>query len=444
MKKILFKNATLINEEKTFQGDLLVVGERIERIGSNLSEATAQVIDLNGKYLIPGMIDDQVHFREPGLTHKGEISTESAAALAGGITSFMEMPNTSPPTTTVEALEAKFALGAQKSLANYSFYMGASNDNLDEVQKVDSTQVCGLKIFMGASTGNMLVDDPKVLEAHFSQSPMLIATHCEDTPTINANQKKFQEIYGDDIPMRYHGQIRSADACYLSSSLAVELAQKTGARLHVLHLTTAREMELFARGPVEGKQITAEVCVHHLYFNDEDYETKGTHIKWNPAVKTANDRAALRRALLEDRLDIIATDHAPHTLEEKKELYTKAPSGGPLVQHALTTLFEFAHEGWLPVETLVRKACHNPATVYQIKDRGFLREGYFADLVVVDPQHPWTPGPANNLYKCGWSPFDGTEFSAFVAQTWINGQLAWDGQSVCREIRGKRLEFNRE
>jgi dihydroorotase len=443
MNKKLLKNARMVNEGVVSEGDLLISGQRIEKIASSISDASAEVFDLNGQYLMPGMIDDQVHFREPGLTAKGEIATESAAAIAGGITSFMEMPNTAPPTTNLEALEAKYDLGAQKALANYSFYLGASNNNVEEVKKADPTKICGLKIFMGASTGNLLVDDPRALEDHFTHCPMQIATHCEDTPTIIKNQEKFEAMYGDDIPMRYHGQIRSEEACYLSSSMAVDYAKRTGARLHVLHLTTEKEMELFSDAPLAEKRITGEVCVHHLFFSEEDYDTKGTLIKWNPAVKRESDRAALRKALLEGKLDAIATDHAPHTWEEKQNPYTKAPSGGPLVQHALPSLFDGVNEGWLPLEKVIEKACHNPATIYGVAERGFLREGYFADLAVFDLQHKWTVEKQNLLYKCGWSPFDGHTFSSKITKTFVNGDYRWDGQNIIGDQKGMRLRFNR-
>ena len=443
---ILIKGATIINEEKVFQADVLIENDRIKRIGQDLElpGQEGQLIDANGLYLIPGLIDDQVHFREPGLTHKANIETESRAAVAGGITSFIEMPNTKPQATTIEELEKKFDRAAETSWANYSFMMGTTNDNLDEILKVDKNKVAGLKIFLGSSTGNMLVDDPEVLEEIFSKTDLRISVHCEDESTILENTQKAIEQYGEDIPIHLHPEIRSAEACYKSSSKAIELAKKTGARLHVFHLSTAAEMELFDSDiPLEEKRITAEVCIHHLWFSEEDYAEKGTHIKWNPAVKKASDRKVLWEALLDDRIDVIATDHAPHTLEEKDNVYTKAPSGGPLVQHALVALLECHHRGQIGLERIVRKACHNPAIMFEIADRGFVREGYKADLVLFDLNSPWEVNKENILYKCGWSPFEGQTFQSKVTHTLINGQLAYENGDFPNRTHGERLTFNR-
>lgn len=443
---ILIKGATIINEEKIFQSDVLIENDRIKEIGQDLqlNSEQGQVIDANGLYLIPGLIDDQVHFREPGLTHKANIETESKAAVAGGITSFIEMPNTKPQATTVEELEKKFDRAAETSWANYSFMMGTTNDNLDEILKIDKNKVAGLKIFLGSSTGNMLVDDPEVLEEIFSKTDLRISVHCEDEATVMENTQKAIEQYGEDIPIHLHPEIRSAEACYKSSSKAIELAKKTGARLHVFHLSTAAEMELFDSDiPLEEKKITAEVCIHHLWFSEEDYARKGTHIKWNPAVKKASDRKVLWEALLDDRIDVIATDHAPHTLEEKDNVYTKAPSGGPLVQHALVALLECHHRGQIGLERIVRKACHNPAIMFEIADRGFVREGYKADLVLFDLNSAWEVNKGNILYKCGWSPFEGETFRSRVTHTLINGQLAYNNGDFPNRTHGERLTFNR-
>ncbi|AUC16872.1 dihydroorotase [Tenacibaculum sp. SZ-18] len=441
----LIKNANIVNEGKTFKGDVLISGEFIEKIASkiNVSEGVT-VIDAEGKYLIPGMIDDQVHFREPGLTHKANIASESKAAVAGGITSFIEMPNTVPQATTQELLEDKFEIAGKTSYANYSFMFGGTNDNLEELLKTNPENVAGIKLFLGSSTGNMLVDNEEVLEKIFSSTKMIISVHCEDEQTIRDNTAKFKEEFGDDIPIKYHPIIRSEEACYLSSSKAIELAKKTGARLHVFHLSTAKEMELFRNDiPLEEKQITAEVCIHHLWFTDADYDKKGTHIKWNPAVKTANDRAALWEALLDDRIDVIATDHAPHTLEEKSNVYTKAPSGGPLVQHAVIALFEKVKEGVISIEKVVEKMAHNPAKLFQVSKRGYVKEGYYADVVLVDPNNSWEVSKENVLYKCGWSPFEGEKFSSKITHTFINGVLMYDNGMFNEEIKGKRLLFDR-
>ena len=442
----LIKNAKIVNEGKIFEGDILIEGDIIKEIDLSISVKSSDivVIDAEGNYVLPGMIDDQVHFREPGLTHKANIETESKAALAGGITSFIEMPNTIPQTTTIEKLEEKFAIAAKSSHANYSFMFGGTNDNLDEILKVDSKTVAGLKIFLGSSTGNMLVDDPKVLEKIFLSTDMVISVHCEDEATIRENLAKYKAEYGDDIPMEKHPIIRSEEACYLSSSKAVELAKKTGARLHVFHLSTGKETKLFSNKiPLKDKKITSEVCIHHLWFSDEDYAKKGSHIKWNPAVKTSKDREQLWKALLDDRIDVIATDHAPHTLEEKSKPYTSAPSGGPLVQHALVALLEAHHKGKISIEKIVEKACHNPAILFNIEKRGYIKEGYYADLVIADLNSPWTVNKSNILYKCGWSPFEGSTFKSRITHTFINGQLAYNNFKIIDVKAGQRLTFNR-
>lgn len=445
-KRTLIKNAKIVNEGKTFDGDILIENEIIKQIDASISAKWPDVtiIDAEGKHVLPGAIDDQVHFREPGLTHKGNIETESKAALAGGITSFIEMPNTNPQTTTVEKLEEKFAIAAKTSSANYSFMFGGTNDNLDEILKVDETAVAGLKLFLGSSTGNMLVDDPKVLEKIFKSTNMVISVHCEDEATIRENLKQHIEAYGEDIPIEKHPVIRSQEACYLSSSTAIKLAKATGARLHVFHLSTGIETNLFTNKiPLKDKKITAEVCIHHLWFSSEDYKEKGTHIKWNPAVKSAEDRAQLWEALLDDRIDVIATDHAPHTIEEKSNVYTKAPSGGPLVQHALTAMLEMYHKGKISIEKIVEKMCHNPAILFDVKDRGYIKEGYYADLVLVDLNSPWTVKKENILYKCGWSPFEGATFKSRITHTILNGELVYHNFKFSNVKAAKRLTFNR-
>ena len=445
-RNTLIKNAKIVNEGKIVEGDILIEDNIIKQIDLSISVKSADitVIDAEGNYVFPGMIDDQVHFREPGLTHKANIETESKAALAGGITSFIEMPNTNPQTTTVEKLEEKFTIAANSSYANYSFMFGGTNDNLEEILKVDSKTVAGLKLFLGSSTGNMLVDDPKIIEEIFSSTNMVISVHCEDEATIKENLAKYKSEYGDDIPMGKHPIIRSEEACYLSSSKAIELAKKTGARLHVFHLSTGKETNLFSNKiPLKDKKITAEVCIHHLWFSDEDYAKKGSHIKWNPAVKTANDREELWKALLDDRIDVIATDHAPHTLEEKNNPYTSAPSGGPLVQHALVALLEAHHQGKISLEKIVEKACHNPAILFNVEKRGYIREGYYADLVIVDLQSPWTVNKSNILYKCGWSPFEGSTFKSRITHTFVNGELVYNNFKVLDVKAGQRLTFNR-
>ena len=444
MSAILIKNARLVNEGEVREGDLLVRSGRIERIGGEIPAGDAQVIEAGGLTLMPGMIDDQVHFREPGVTHKADIASESRAAVAGGITSFFDMPNTKPQTVTLQALEDKFALAAGRAWANYAFYLGGTNDNIDEIRALAPDQTCGVKVFMGASTGNMLVDDPVTLEAIFRDCPTLIATHCEDTPTIQANEARYREQYGEWIPVRLHPAIRSEEACWKSSSLAVELARRHGTRLHVLHLTTARELALFEPGPVAGKRITAEACVHHLHFCDADYDRLGSLIKCNPAIKTAEDRAALRRALAEDRLDVIATDHAPHTWDEKQDpSYFKSPAGLPLVQHALCMALELVHDGDLELAQLVRKTAHAPAELFGVRERGFLREGYWADLVLVDMDRPQTVHREEVLYKCGWSPLEGATLRSSVAMTFVNGELKYERGEFHGGPGGQRLQFDR-
>ena len=444
-KSTLIKNATIVNENKTFTGDVLIENNIIKEVSTQISASeNTEVIDAKGKYLIPGFIDDQVHFREPGLTHKGNIESESRAAAAGGITTFIEQPNTVPQATTQELLENKFEIASKTSYVNYSFMFGGTNTNLEELLKTDPKKVAGIKLFLGSSTGNMLVDDVEVLENIFSSTKMIISLHCEDEATIRKNTAEFKAKFGDDIPIKYHPIIRSEEACYISSSKAIELAKKTGARIHIFHVSTAKETELFRNDiPLEEKQITAEVCVHHLWFSDKDYPEKGTHIKWNPAVKTEADRQGLWEALLDDRIDVLATDHAPHTLEEKTNVYTKAPSGGPLVQHAVTAILEKVKEGVISIEKAVEKMSHNPAKLFQIKKRGFIKEGYFADLVLIDPNKSQTVSKDNILYKCGWSPFEGTTFSSTITHTFVNGNLIYNEGVFNNDIKGKRLTFNR-
>ena len=444
-KLTLIKNAKIVNENTTFLGDVLIENEIIKEISSDIKATeNTQLIDAKGAYLIPGFIDDQVHFREPGLTHKANIASESKAAIAGGITTFIEMPNTVPQATTQNLLEDKFKIAAKDSYANYSFMFGGTNDNLEELLKTDQKKVAGIKLFLGSSTGNMLVDNEAVLEKIFSSTKMIISVHCEDEATIKKNTKEFTKKYGDNIPVKYHPIIRSEEACYLSSSKAIELAKKTGARLHVFHLSTAKETALFRNDiPIEEKQITAEVCIHHLWFSDKDYEKKGTHIKWNPAVKTEKDRHGLWEALLDDRIDVLATDHAPHTLEEKSNVYTKAPSGGPLVQHAVIAILEKVKEGVISIEKAVEKMSHNPAKLFQIEKRGFIKKGYYADLVLVNTNEPQTVSKDNLLYKCGWSPFEGTTFSSTITHTFVNGNLMYNKGVFNEKTKGKRITFNR-
>jgi len=439
----LIANARLVSEGRIQEGDLLVEGQRITRIGGALSADNAEIIDAEGRLLMPGMIDDQVHFREPGLEHKGCIASESRAAVAGGITSYMEMPNCIPATTSQEAVEAKHLRAASDSVTNYGFYLGATNTNLEAIKSIDPRTVCGIKVFMGASTGNLLVDDRSVLEQIFAHAPVLVATHCEDTPTIQANNKAAMEKYGDDVPVTAHPWIRSHEACLKSSTLAVDLARRHGTRLHVLHLTTADELELFESGPCQDKQITAEVCVHHLFFNDTWYAAKGNFIKCNPAIKSASDQAALQKALRENRLDVIATDHAPHTLAEKQQPYMQAPAGLPLVQHALLVLLELAHGGCLPLPQIVNKACHAPADLFRIPDRGYLREGYFADLVLVDDRSLYRVDDEPLFAKCDWSPFSGFGFRSRIDRTWINGHLVWEQGTHHPAPPGLRLTYAR-
>lgn len=446
MSTVLIKNAQIVNEGIIKKGDVFIQNDRIIEIEDSISvkSSATQVIDAEGRYLLPGLIDDQVHFREPGLTHKATIETESRAAVAGGITSFIEMPNTVPQATTIEKLEEKFSIAKETSWANYSFMFGGTNDNLDEILKVDEQKVAGLKLFLGSSTGNMLVDNPEVLEEIFSKTNLLISAHCEDEATIKKNMEAHLAEYGEDIPIEKHPIIRSAEACYISSSKAIELAKKTGARLHVFHLSTEKETHLLSnKKPLVEKKITAEVCVHHLWFTDEDYKTKGTKIKWNPAVKSQKDKDGLWKALLDDRIDVLATDHAPHTLEEKNNIYTKAPSGGPLVQHALVVLLEMHHKGKISLEKIVEKSAHNPAILFQIKDRGYIRKGYKADLVLVDLVSPWTVNKENIFYKCGWSPFEGTTFKSRITHTFVNGVLTYHNFKFPNRSTPERLTFNR-
>ncbi len=444
MKKLL-KGATIVNEGKSFVGDILINNHRIEKIENSITPTeNMELIDLSGKIVIPGCIDDQVHFREPGLTHKGTILSESRAAVAGGITSFMEMPNTVPNALTQELLEDKYTIAQHNSPANYSFFMGASNDNLDEVLRTNEKNVCGVKIFMGSSTGNMLVDNETTLNNLFSQVPMLIATHCEDEATVRRNTEIYKEKYGENIPITAHSLIRSEEACFLSSSMAIQLAKKHNTRLHILHISTAKEVGLFDNTtPLVQKRITAEACVHHLWFSDKDYEAKGNFIKWNPAVKTEQDRDGIWKGVLDNHIDIIATDHAPHTLEEKSKPYNQAPSGGPLVQHALLAILEKVKQGLLSIEKAVEKMAHAPAECFQLAERGFIREGYYADLVIIDPNQTLEVTKSNILYACGWSPFEGTTFSNKIVGTFVNGNLVWDGKQICSEEKGMRLLFNR-
>ena len=445
MNNWLLHDVKVVDEGRVTQADVLVRGGIIERVApEGIGSARAvQEMDVQGRHLLPGAIDDQVHFREPGLTHKEDIAHGSAAAVAGGITTFMEMPNTIPQTLTQELLERKYALGAASSVANYSFYMGAGNSNADEVLRTDPRTVCGVKAFLGSSTGDMLVDNEQTLDRLFREVKLLMAVHAEDEPTIRRNMAEAVATYGEEIPIAQHPLIRSAEACWLSSSHAVARAREYGTRLHVLHISTARELELFAPGPLEGKHITAEACVHHLWFTDADYASKGKLIKWNPAVKTAADRDAIRRAVKEGRIDVVATDHAPHTLEEKALPYAKCPSGGPLVQHALPAMLEMMHQGIFTLGEVVEKMCHAPARLFQVKDRGYVREGYHADLVLVDLDAPWTVSRQNLLYKCGWSPFEGQAFRSRVLRTWVNGQLAYTDGKVDGTVRGMRLMFDR-
>ena len=444
MSSILIKAATLVNEGKQVVADVLVRDGFIEKIHSNLNIAADTEINAEGKFLLPGCIDDQVHFREPGFTHKAEIFTESRAAVAGGITSFMEMPNTVPNTTTQKLLQDKYDIASQRSLANYSFFMGATNDNIEEVLKTDPKSVCGIKVFMGSSTGNMLVDNGAVLEKIFSSAPILIATHCEDEQTIRDNAAAFKAKYGDNITAEMHPLIRNAEACYKSSSFAVELARKNNTRLHILHISTERELALFDNSiPLKDKKITAEACVHHLWFSDKDYAEKGNWIKWNPAVKSGSDRDAILKAVLDGRIDVIATDHAPHTIEEKEKSYLQAPSGGPLVQHSLLAMLEFYHQGKISLEAIVEKMAHNPAICFEIEKRGYIREGYWADLVLADLSGKTPVSRESDLSKCGWSPFDGYTFNSSITHTLVSGNLVYANGKFIEIGPGKRLTFER-
>ncbi len=445
MSTTLIKNVTIVNEGKKILGNVLLENNLISKISSlEIKLKADKIIDATGKYLFPGCIDDQVHFREPGLIHKGEIYTEAKAAVAGGVTSYMEMPNTIPNVFTQELLEEKYKRAAEVSLANYSFFMGASNDNLDEVLKTDPSTVCGIKVFMGSSTGNMLVDKRETLEGLFSKCKMLIAVHCEDEETIKHNMIHYRELYGEDVPIECHPLIRSEEACYKSSSLAVELAKKYNTRLHILHISTEKELALFDnKTPLKQKRITAEACIHHLWFSSTDYKTKGSFIKWNPAVKKASDRDAILLGVLENKIDVIATDHAPHTIEEKQQTYFKAPSGGPLVQHSLIAMLELHHQGKITLEKIAEKMAHAVADCFNIEKRGYIREGYFADLVLVDLNNPWTVSKSNLLYKCGWSPFEGLTFKSKITHTIVNGALAYDNGRFYENKKGQRLRFKK-
>lgn len=445
MKSTLITNARIVNEGENFIGNLLIEGERIAKISKDNIACNADVtIDAKGKLLLPGLIDDQVHFREPGMTYKADIYTESKAAVAGGITSFMEMPNTIPNTVKQNILEDKYDIAAETSLANYSFYFGATNDNLDEVLKTNPKNVCGIKVFMGSSTGNMLVDNTKTLEGLFSECKLLIASHCEYEPIIRGNTETYRKQYGENLPMKYHPMIRNEEACYRSSSIAAELATKHDARLHILHISTAKEISIFDNDrPISEKKVTAEACIHHMWFSDEDYESKGTFIKWNPAVKTSKDREAIIAAVNNGTIDVIATDHAPHTLEEKNNSYFNAPSGGPLVQHALVALLEMVKLGKFTLEHVVQKTSHDVAKLFEVKDRGYLREGYFADLVLVDFDNEWQVHKDNILYKCGWSPFEGTTFKSKVTTTFVNGNTVYENGVFDESSKGQRMLFNR-
>ena len=445
MNRLLIRNARLVNEGRIRDADVLVEGERIARIDSGIAAPpAAEVIDAGGKYLLPGMVDDQVHFREPGLTHKGDLASETAAAAAGGITSFMDMPNVNPLTTSREVLADKYALADGRCTGNYGFYLGATNNNIEEIRALQVGEACGIKAFLGASTGDMLVDDPEAIEKIFEHAPVMVVTHCEDSPMIWANEEEARRQYGDNVPFTEHPRIRSAEACYASSSMATEMARRHDALLHVLHLTTEKEMALFSDAPRADKRITAEVCVHHLWFDESRYDELGARIKCNPAIKRAADRQALITALNEGRIDVIATDHAPHTADEKRGSYFEAPAGLPLVQHALLTLFDLVADGQISLELAVDRACHASADLFGVVDRGYVREGWFADLVIVDPASPYRVAPGNVLYKCGWSPFEGHEFSATIDTTIINGQVVWHGGRLTGAIPGQSLQFTRE
>ena len=443
--KILIKNASLVNEGEIFVSDVLIDGHFIKEIDRNIEEKADRVIDAKGLHLFPGVIDDQVHFREPGLTHKGDLYTESRAAVAGGVTSYMEMPNTVPNAVTKELLEDKYRRAAEVSLANYSFFMGTTNGNIKEIQKVDFKNVCGLKIFLGSSTGDMLVDNTDILQAIFKEVKTIIAIHAEHDPTVKKNLDKIKEFYDEqEVPAYFHSIIRNDEVCYKSSSKAVELATKYGTRLHILHISTARETSLFTNKiPLKEKKITSEACIHHLWFYDEDYKTKGNFIKWNPSVKTLHDREKIWEAVLDGRIDVIATDHAPHTLEEKSQNYFKAPSGGPLVQHSLNAMLDFYKQGRISLEQIALKICHNVADLFQVDKRGYIREGYFADLVLVDLNAKTEVSKEKLLYKCGWSPFEGHVFSSAITHTFINGRVAYENGKIVEGDNGMRLTFNR-
>ena len=446
MKSILITGANIVNEGKITRLDILIQDGLFYNVGPDLSNFDADLkIDAKGKYIFPGLIDDQVHFREPGLTHKAEIYTESKAAVAGGITSYMEMPNTVPQAVTLQLLEDKFKIASEKSLANYSFFFGATNDNIEEILKVDPENVCGIKVFQGSSTGNMLVDNPKSLDRIFSECKMIIATHSENDEIIKANLEKYQAEFGEDIPVKYHPKIRSEEACYDASKKVIDLARKYGSRLHVLHISTAKEVDLFDnRLPLEEKRITAEACIHHMWFSEEDYDEKGNFIKWNPAVKTVNDRDSILKGVLDGHIDVIATDHAPHTMEEKSRPYSSAPSGGPLVQHSLVAMLDLYHQGKIRLDQITEKMCHNPAILFEIDKRGYIRPGYHADLVIVDLDSPWKVGKDNILSKCGWSPFEGHTFKSKVTHTIVSGHLAFENGTFHEEQKGQRLKFSRK
>ena len=448
MSSILIKDATIVNEGRTFKGDLLIKDELISEIGCISLEripAGAKIIDARGLLILPGIIDDQVHFREPGLTHKGDILSESRAAAAGGVTSFMDMPNTIPQTVSIDLLNEKYKTGAENSLVNYSFYIGGTNTNLNELLNADPESVCGIKLFLGSSTGNMLVDNETVLKEIFSKSSLLIACHCEDEPTIKKNTEIYRQKYGEDVPVKFHPLIRNREACYITSLYAVRLAHEFNTRLHILHLSTADEVKLFDNSlSLAEKRITGEVCIHHLWFEEADYERLGASIKWNPSIKTKYDRDALIKGVNNDLIDIVATDHAPHTIEEKSNTYFKSPSGGPLIQHSLAVMMEMYHQGLFSIEKIVEKMCHNPAILYRIKDRGFIREGYKADICLVDPASSWTVSRDNLLYKCGWSPFEGTTFRSKVIKTIVNGTIVYDDGVINENYRGQRLMFHQK
>ncbi|WP_339922999.1 dihydroorotase [uncultured Cyclobacterium sp.] len=445
MKRILIRNANIVNEGKIIRGDVYIKEGLIFSVGGDLSGYEADIdIDASGKYLLPGLIDDQVHFREPGLTHKAEIYTESKTAVSGGVTSFMEMPNTIPQSTTHELLEEKYANAAQKSLANYSFYLGATNENIETIKSVDVNNVCGVKVFQGSSTGNMLVDNPKSLEAIFRDCPILIATHSENDNIIKENLERYKKEYGENIPVKLHPKIRSEEACYDASKIVVDMARMYGTKLHVLHISTGKEVGLFDKNlPLSEKRITAEACIHHLWFSEEDYATKGNFIKWNPAIKTVEDRESILKGVLEGNIDVIATDHAPHTIEEKEQSYLKAPSGGPLLQHGLATLLEMYHDGKISLEQIVEKTSHNVAILFEIEKRGYLRAGYFADLVLVNLDDPWEVKRENVISKCGWSPFEGQKFRSKITHTIVSGHLAYENGVFNEEKKGERLKFSR-